>query len=159
VLTAKGRAMVKYFEDVATAIGDSKAAANRISDLIYPALTERNEEIDEFSVNAANYADFIKRTAALNKQDRVDLFKYMLENETTLDTAMEKTGIKPATFDETTLRAAVVEAIGKNPRAVTDFKAGKDAAKMAIVGAVMKANKGVPNDVVRKLVDEELAKG
>lgn len=159
VLTAKGRAMVKYFEDVATAIGDSKAAANRISDLIYPALTERNEEIDQFPVTAAVYADFIKRTAALNKQDRVDLFKFMLENEATLDAAMEKTGIKPATFDEITLRAAVVDAIGKNPRAVADFKAGKDAAKMAIVGAVMKSNKGVPNDVVRKLVDEELAKG
>ena len=42
---------------------------------------------------------------------------------------------------------------------VADFKAGKDSAKMAIVGAVMKANKGVPNDVVRRLVDEELAKG
>ena len=110
-------------------------------------------------MNAVGYADFVKRTAALNKQDRVDLFKHMLENETTLDIAMEKTGIKPATFDESTLRAAVIEAIGKNPRAVTDFKAGKDAAKMAIVGAVMKSNKGVPNDVVRRLVDEELAKG
>ena len=29
---------------------------------------------------------------------------------------------------------------------------------MAIVGAVMRANKGAPNDVVRRLVDEELAK-
>ena len=31
-------------------------------------------------------------------------------------------------------------------------------AKMAIVGHVMKHNKGVPNDAVRKLVDEELGK-
>ena len=159
VLTAKGRAMVSYFEEVAKAIGDSKAAANRISDLIYPALTERNEEIGQFPVPAVAYADFIRRTAPLNKQDRVDLFKHMLENETTLDAAMDATGIKPATFDEGTLRASVVESIGKNPRAVADYKAGKDAAKMAIVGAVMKANKGVPNDAVRKLVDEELAKG
>ena len=55
--------------------------------------------------------------------------------------------------------APVIEAISKNPKAVADYKAGKDAAKMAIVGTVMKGNKGVPNDVVRKLVDEELAKG
>ncbi len=158
VLVAKGRSMVAYFEAVAAALGDGKAAANRISDLVYPALTERNEEIDEFPVTAVTYSDFVKRTAALNKQDRVDLFKFMLEHEATLDVAMDKTGIKPATFDEATLRAAVVDAIAKNPRAVADFKAGKDAAKMSIVGAVMKANKGVPNDVVRKLVDEELAK-
>jgi len=29
---------------------------------------------------------------------------------------------------------------------------------MAIVGAVMKANKGAPNDLVRRLVDEALIK-
>ncbi len=104
-------------------------------------------------MNALGYADFVKRTAALNEQDRVDLFESMLEIEAMLDIAMEKTGIEPATFDDGTLRAAVVEAIGKNPRAVADFKAGKDAAKMAIVGAVMKANKGVPNDMVLRLVD------
>ena len=52
----------------------------------------------------------------------------------------------------------MVAAIAANPKAVADFKKGKDAAKMSIVGAVMKANKGAPNDVVRGLVDEELAK-
>ena len=71
---------------------------------------------------------------------------------------MDATGIKPATVDEAALRTAVVAAIAANPKAVADFKKGKDAAKMAIVGAVMKANKGVPNDVVRRLVDEELGK-
>ena len=39
---------------------------------------------------------------------------------------------------------------------VADFKGGKDAAKMSILGAVMKANKGAPNEVVRRLLDEEL---
>jgi oxygen-independent coproporphyrinogen-3 oxidase len=62
------------------------------------------------------------------------------------------------TFDDATLRAAVISAIAANPKAVADFKKGKDAAKMSIVGAVMKGNKGAPNDVVRKLVDEELGK-
>jgi len=52
----------------------------------------------------------------------------------------------------------VSTAVASNPKAVADFKKGKDAAKMSIVGAVMKANKGAPNDVVRRLVDEELAK-
>jgi aspartyl-tRNA(Asn)/glutamyl-tRNA(Gln) amidotransferase subunit B len=45
VLTAKGRPTVAYFEQVAKALGDGKAAANRMSDLIYPALAERKEEI------------------------------------------------------------------------------------------------------------------
>ena len=39
---------------------------------------------------------------------------------------MDKTGIKPQTFDEGTLRAKVVEAIAANPKAVADFKSGQD---------------------------------
>jgi aspartyl-tRNA(Asn)/glutamyl-tRNA(Gln) amidotransferase subunit B len=154
----KGRAMVAFFETVAKALGDGKAAANRISDLVFPAMTERKEEIGEFPIAADAYADFVKKTGPLSKQDRVDLFAHMLEHAVGVDAAMEKTGIKPATFDTATLVAAVKVAIAANPKALADFKSGKDAAKMAIVGHVMKNNKGAPNEVVRKLVDEELAK-
>jgi aspartyl-tRNA(Asn)/glutamyl-tRNA(Gln) amidotransferase subunit B len=143
---------------VAKAVGDGKAAANRISDLVFPAMTERKVEIGEFPISAAAYAEFVKKTTPLNKQDRVELFQYMLAHGVPLDEALAKTGIKPQTFDQTALQAAVEAAIAANPKAVADFKAGKDAAKMAIVGHVMKNNKGAPNDVVRKLVDELLTK-
>ncbi|MDB5311250.1 MAG: Asp-tRNA(Asn)/Glu-tRNA(Gln) amidotransferase subunit GatB [Gemmataceae bacterium] len=158
VLTAKGRRTVAYFEAVAAAVGDGKTAANRMSDLIFPALSDRREEIDAFPVPPAGFADFLKKTGPLSKQDRVHLLGHMLDHGADVDRAMEATGIKPQTFDEGTLRAKVAEAVAANPKAVADFKKGKDAAKMSIVGAVMKANRGVPNDVVRRLVDEELAK-
>ena len=158
VLTAKGRKIVAYFEAVAGILGESKAAANRMSDLIFPALSERKEEIDAFPILAEAFAEFIQKTGPLSKQDRVALLAHMLEHGVAVDAAMQATGIKPQTFDESALRTAVVAAIGANPKAVADFKKGKDAAKMSIVGAVIKANKGAPNDVVRKLVDEEMAK-
>ena len=154
VLTAKGRATVAYFESVASILGDAKAASNRMSDLIFP----RGVAIEEFAVPAAAFAAFLLNTGPLSKQDRLDLMSHMLEHEVDLDAAMAATGIKPQTFDESTLRAAVVAGIAANPKAVADFKKGKDAAKMSIVGAVMKGNKGAPNDVVRRLVDEELSK-
>ncbi|MGL4424425.1 MAG: Asp-tRNA(Asn)/Glu-tRNA(Gln) amidotransferase subunit GatB [Gemmataceae bacterium] len=157
VLAAKGRPMVKYYEAVASVLGDGKAAANRLSDLVYPALTERREEIDQFPMAAPAFATFLQATASVNKQDRLDVFTHMLEQNCDVATAMTAKGVNTS-FDEAKLRAAVAEAIGKNPKAVADFKSGKDAAKMAIVGAVMKSNKGAPNDVVRKLVDEELTK-
>lgn len=156
VLTAKGRPMVAYFEAVAKALKDGKAASNRLSDLVYPALTERNEEIAQFPMAAEAFAEFIKSTGGLAKMDRTAVFNAMLEKGCTLAEAKAAVGIKE--FDESGLRVAVVEAIGKNPKAVAEFKGGKEQAKMAIVGAVMKANKGAPNDVVRRLVDEELAK-
>jgi aspartyl-tRNA(Asn)/glutamyl-tRNA(Gln) amidotransferase subunit B len=155
VLTAKGRPVVSYFEEVAKLVGDGKTAANRMSDLIYPALTERKEEIAAFPVRATAFADLVKNGPA-NSQDRRDVFKLMVEKGLTVAEAMKEAGIR--CVDEATLRAAAVAAIAANPKAVADFRGGKDAAKMALVGAVMKANKGAPNDVVRRLVEEELAK-
>ncbi len=156
VLTAKGRPMVAYFEEVAGILKDGKAAANRLSDLVYPALTDRREELAEFPLTPAAFAAFVGGTAALPKQDRGEVFKAMLDKGVTLDAAKALVGIQ--VFDESALRTAVQAAMAANPRAVADFKGGKDAAKMAILGGVMKANKGAPNDVVRRLLDEELAK-
>jgi aspartyl-tRNA(Asn)/glutamyl-tRNA(Gln) amidotransferase subunit B len=158
VLTAKGRPMVAYFEAVASALGDAKAASNRMSDLIYPALSERKLEIDSFPISPARFAEFIRKTGPLSKQDRVDLLKYMLDEGAELDAAMEKTGIKPQTYDESTLRAKVVDAIKANPKSVADFKSGKTAAANKIKGEVMKTSKGAPNELVQRLLDEELAK-
>jgi aspartyl-tRNA(Asn)/glutamyl-tRNA(Gln) amidotransferase subunit B len=155
VLTAKGRPTVAYFEAVAKALNDGKAAANRMSDLIYPALGERKEEIGAFPLDATAFADFVKN-GPTNSQDRRDVFKLMLDEGLSLPDAKAKAGIKEV--DEAALRDAVAKAVAANPKAVADVKCGKEQAKMAIVGAVMKANKGVPNELVRRLVDEELAK-
>ncbi|WP_439631474.1 Asp-tRNA(Asn)/Glu-tRNA(Gln) amidotransferase subunit GatB [Gemmata sp.] len=157
VLTAKGRPTVAYFEAVAKAVGDGKAAANRMSDLVYPLLTTRKEEIEAFPVSAAAFTDFLKKTEKVPQDPKRKAFAHMLEKGVDVETALVDLGIK-TDFDEATLRASAAAAVAANPKAVADFKKGKDAAKMSIVGAVMKANKGAPNDVVRRLVEEELAK-
>ena len=73
--------------------------------------------------------------------------------------AMTALDIKDASaFDEGTLRTAVLAAIAANTKAVAEFKAGKTAAANSLIGNVMKSNKGAPNDVVRRLLMEELAK-
>ncbi len=159
VLTAKGRKIVAYFEAVAAALGDGKAASNRMSDLLYTALADRHEEIDEFPLNAEAFSAFLKSTASLSSKDRRDLFNHMLEHG--VDLAAARSALKiadPAAFDETALRAAVCTVIAGNPKVVADFKSGKTAAANSLVGAVMKANKGAPNELVRRLLAEELAK-
>jgi aspartyl-tRNA(Asn)/glutamyl-tRNA(Gln) amidotransferase subunit B len=154
VLTAKGRAMVAYFEEVAALVGDGRLAANRISDLVYPALAERKEDIHAFPIRPAAFAEFL-RQAPDNSQDRRDVFAIMLRDGVDVAEAKRRAGIKQ--WDEATLRQAVQQAIAGNPKAVADYKKGKETAKMAIVGAVMKANKGAPNDLVRRLIDEALS--
>ena len=155
VLVAKGRPLVGYFEQLAKLVGDGKAAANRLSDLVYPALADRKEEIAAFPVGPAAFAEFLAATAPASKQDRADVFKHMLDQGVGVGQAMADKGISFAA-DETELRAAVQAAIAANPKAVADFRGGKVAAKMSLLGAVLKANKRAPNDVVRRLLDEEL---
>ena len=159
VLTAKGRRVVAYFEVVAAAVGDGKTAANRMSDLIYPVLADLKEEIDAFPIAPDVFARFLKETASSGQDPRRKAFAHVLEHGSDVAAAKAAVGIRDAAeFDEAALRAAVGAAIAANPKAVADFKRGKEQSKNAIVGAVMKANKGAPNDVVRRLVDEELAK-
>src|SRR4029079_4891954 len=59
-LAAKGRKTVAYFETVAKALGDGKAAANRMGDVLYAALAERKEEIDVFPIPAAGFVAYLK---------------------------------------------------------------------------------------------------
>jgi aspartyl-tRNA(Asn)/glutamyl-tRNA(Gln) amidotransferase subunit B len=159
VLTAKGRKMVSYYERVTAEVGDGKQVSNRLSDLVLGTLNERKEEIDQFPISATKFATFLKDTNGINQQDRRDVFKYMLENGADSAKAMAELNIKSAaSYDENALRQAVKEAIAANPQALDDFKKGKTAAANRIKGHVMKSNKGAPNDVVQKLLDEELAR-
>jgi len=157
VLTAKGRTMVAYFEGVTAALGDAKAASNRISDLIFPTLAERGEEIADFPVPAKAFAEFVKATASVGQDPRRKAFAHVLAHGTDAAAAMAALGIK-TDFDEAALRAAVATAVAANPKVVADYKAGKVQAANKIKGEVMKANKGAPNDVVQRLMEEELAK-
>ena len=159
VLTAKGRKTVAYFEAVAAAVGDGKKAANRMSDLIYPVLSERKEEIDAFPIDATTFAEFLKATESSGQDPRRKALAYMLEHGPDIAAAKAAVGIKDAAaFDEATLRAAVRDAMAANPKAVADFKGGKAAAANALKGHVMRSNKGAPNDLVQRLLEEELAK-
>ncbi len=67
---------------------------------------------------------------------------------------VERKGLKQST-DTDELESWVVAAIAVNPKAVAEFKAGKEQAINAVKGAVMKASKGKANP---KLVDEIVRK-
>src|SRR4029077_17409852 len=70
VLTAKGRKMVAYYEEVTAAVGDAKQGMNRLSDLVMGALNDRKEEIDQFPISAPRFIDFLQKTAKAPQQDR-----------------------------------------------------------------------------------------
>ena len=55
------------------------------------------------------------------------------------------------------LERVIGEVVGKNPKAVADFKSGKQAAVGALIGQVMKQAKGADPQTVRTMLVEKLS--
>ena len=59
--------------------------------------------------------------------------------------------------DESVIESVIDKVITENPKAVEDFKGGKEKAKQALFGACMRELKGTANtDVIRELLDKKL---
>ena len=110
VLTAKGRKMVAYYEQVRPRSAMASRRESYQRSWCMGALNERKQEIDQFPIHAPRSSPTsCKQTAAGNQQDRRDLFKHMLEKDVDTATAMTALGIKTAHFDEAALRTAVLQ--------------------------------------------------
>ena len=71
---------------------------------------------------------------------------------------IDSLGLKQVS-DTGELRVAVLQAISENPKAVEDFRSGKDSAQKFLVGQVMRLTQGKANpSVTATLVAEELSR-
>jgi aspartyl-tRNA(Asn)/glutamyl-tRNA(Gln) amidotransferase subunit B len=160
VLTAAGRALVAYFEEVARASGDPLEACHLVSDRVLASLKERKQEIADFPLAAQQLADLVarKKAVGLNKQMTGEVFARMLESGCSAEEAFAHLGIR-ARGDAGELEAVVRRAVAANARAVADYKRGKKQAANAIKGAVMRETRGTaPPELVDRLILEEIAR-
>lgn len=160
VLTRQGRAVVAYFEEVAKASGDAKAAANWvINKCLQWFKTQKGPGAGPLPIQSANLAELIRtQKAGLTKQVAEQLYDVMVSDGKSVQDAMAQLGIK-AGVSEDELLGIVRKAISANPKAVADFKKGKTAAAQAIKGNVMKETKGTAKpDLVQQLILQELEK-
>jgi aspartyl-tRNA(Asn)/glutamyl-tRNA(Gln) amidotransferase subunit B len=157
VLTAQGRALAGYFEEVARGSGDAKAACNWVTIQVLAALNERKEDIRAFPIAAPRLAELIaeQKAIGLNKEMAGKVFARMLEVGSSAKEAIAALGIKAV--DGEALAQIVRRAIEANPRAVADYKKGRTQALNSIKGAVMRETKGAARpDVVERILKEEL---
>jgi aspartyl-tRNA(Asn)/glutamyl-tRNA(Gln) amidotransferase subunit B len=151
VLARQGRAGVAYFEAVAAAAGDAKAACNWITNKVLATG-------QPFAVPAANLAALIQAQKAmgLTKQISEAAYDLMLAESLGAAAAIDRLGVRAVDADQ--LRAMVRRAIAANAKAVEDFRKGKVAALGRIKGAVMKEAKGAAKpEAVDQMLAEELA--
>jgi aspartyl-tRNA(Asn)/glutamyl-tRNA(Gln) amidotransferase subunit B len=166
VLVDQGRAFTDYFEEVAKLCGDGKQACNWVTQDVLREMNERNLKIGEFPIRAAVLGNLLERITnkqITTKSAREVFMELLLENPTRspissthIDQIIAEKGLALVT-DTGELERAIAEVIGKNPKAVADFKSGKQAAVGALIGQVMKSAKGADPQAVRALLVEKLS--
>jgi aspartyl-tRNA(Asn)/glutamyl-tRNA(Gln) amidotransferase subunit B len=151
-----------FYEDALNFSGDKKVFAKPVANWI---LTELNgklnasgKEISQSSVSSENLAKLV----GLILQGKISgkiaktVFEEMYEKSADPQTVIKEKGLEQIS-DESAIIKICEEAIAESPKAVAEYKSGKERAVGAIVGLVMKKSKGQANpQLVNKILIEKL---
>jgi aspartyl-tRNA(Asn)/glutamyl-tRNA(Gln) amidotransferase subunit B len=141
------RSLAAYFEAVATAVADKKAASNWVMGEVAAALNEAGITIDAVPVSAAQLAGLINRVldGTINNKTAKDVFAALWRREAaSADEIIEARGLKQIS-DAAALERMIDEVLAANARSVEEFRAGKLKAFNALVGQCMRATQGKAN--------------
>jgi len=150
------RAMSDYFEKVAAASGDPRAAANWVMGDLAGLL--KGADILESPVSAEN----LGRLVALIGQGKLsgklakEILPKMFASGEGPDAIVEREGLQQIS-DEGALGKIIDEVISGNPKQVEQYKSGKTAVLGFLVGQVMKASRGQADPAaVNRMLKEKL---
>ncbi len=148
-----------WFEDIAKILRDKekiKTASNYITS-DFMGLKKANLEARPPSV--VNFAELIILVSENKISSRVAkdiLAMIVIKDESPIKIAEEKDLLQKS--DEGVLKEIAQKIIEANPKVVADYKGGKEAALMSLVGQIMKETKGSANPQVAKQLLVDLLK-
>ena len=157
VLTAT-RATAEYFEELAALTGDPKPAGNWVMGDLARLLNAASLPIEESPVKPADLAELLALVATSRITGKLakDVFERMFRTGRSAEDVVAAEGLS-VVGDENELGPVIDQALAANPKAVVDYRAGKQKAKGALVGAIMKATQGRADPAtVNRLLDERL---
>ncbi|WP_046168106.1 Asp-tRNA(Asn)/Glu-tRNA(Gln) amidotransferase subunit GatB [Chromobacterium vaccinii] len=136
----------QYFEAAAKASGQGKLAANWINGEIAARLNRDGKDIADCPISVERLSGLIVRIAdnTLSSKLAKQVFDALWDSDLSADAIIERDGLKQVS-DVGAIEKMVEEAIAANPKAVEEFRAGKEKALNALAGQVMKASKGKAN--------------
>ncbi|PXX49994.1 Asp-tRNA(Asn)/Glu-tRNA(Gln) amidotransferase subunit GatB [Aquitalea magnusonii] len=158
-LLTGSRATAEYFEAVAQASGQGKLAANWVNGEIAARLNREGKDIGDCPISAERLTGLIQRIAdnTLSSKLAKQVFDALWESDLSADAIIERDGLKQVS-DVGAIEKMVEEAIAANPKAVEEYRAGKEKALNALAGQVMKASKGKANPAqVQDILKQKLA--
>ena len=124
----------------------AKLTANWINGEFVPRFPREGKTLAESPITAVNFARFIDRISddTLSSNMAKQVFDEMWCSGLSADEIIERDGLKQLT-DDSVLGKLVEDAIAENPKAVEEFRAGKEKAINVLAGRIMKASNGKAN--------------
>ncbi|MFN6203058.1 MAG: Asp-tRNA(Asn)/Glu-tRNA(Gln) amidotransferase subunit GatB [Acidobacteriota bacterium] len=150
------RELADYFEAVASAAGNHRAAANWILTELLRELRQAGIEIASCRISAADLGALIRLidNQTISGKSAKEVFPEMFATGQSPAAIIEAKGLVQIT-DTSAIEGIVDEVIAANPKEVEGYRAGKTALIGFFVGQVMKASGGKANP---KAVNEILRK-
>lgn len=159
-LLTQSLALARYFEAAAQACpGQGKLVANWVNGEVAARLNREEKAIADCPLSAERLAGLVARVAdnTLSNKLAKQVFEALWDSELTADAVIERDGLKQVS-DVGAIEKLVEDAIAANPKAVEEFRAGKEKALNALAGQVMKASKGKANPAqVQDILRQKLA--
>lgn len=145
VLTAD-KAIADYFEAVAQASGNFKAASNWVMGELLRALGEKGLSIGEVKITPTALAQLIGLVDAktISSSAAKDVFQVLFDEGGDPAAVVKQKGLSQVS-DTGALDDFAAQAIQANEKVVADFQSGKEAALQFLVGQVMKLSRGKAN--------------
>jgi aspartyl-tRNA(Asn)/glutamyl-tRNA(Gln) amidotransferase subunit B len=166
VIVGQGTELADYYEAVAGGCGDPKQAANWVTQDILREMKERNLTIAAFPIRQPVLIALLGKINAKEitiKSAREIFMDLLIEGlagapveEARIDEIVAAKGLA-LVMDSGELDGAIARVIERNPKAVADFKGGKQAAVGSLIGQVMKEVKGADPQRVRQLLIDKLS--
>ena len=158
------KALADFYEDVLKELtskgveagASAKPVSNWLTNELLGELNSTKKSIKDSPVSSKNLAGLVNiiLDGTISGKIAKAVFEEMLASGKAADEIVKEKGLVQIS-DEGAIRKICEEAIAENPKAVDEFKAGKERALGAIVGTVMKKSKGKANP---KMVNEILLK-
>jgi len=152
VLTAE-RTVADFYEAVAVATKDAKAASNWMMQDVMRVLNERKIGIADLPLKAEGLAELITlvKQGTINRNTGAEVFNKMLATGKSAGEIVKEEGLAQ-TSDSSAIEAIVNQVLAANARIAEDYKGGKKAAFGRLMGESMKASGGKANPQVVKAI-------
>lgn len=157
-IITESKRLADIFEETTTVCGKPKKVANWLMVETLRLMKEHSMEPEDLTFSPKNLAKLIDLTDAgtINSSVAKKVFEQIFTDDVDPEKYVEENGLGMVN-DESALREVIEKVLADNPKAVEDYRGGKEKAMGALVGQTMramkgKANPGMVNEMLKKML-------